>query len=265
VLILGALAAPSAPGQTPARTPAPPVLQVFEELIKPGHAGAHAITEAEWPRVLSETGAPIYYIALSALTGDFRMWFMSGWEDFEEIEASDRAVEGIVGLGNRLEQLAAQDGEHLERYSSWIARLDPDLSYDGKELDLPHARWMEVTTIVSRPGMDDRIAEVFSRYVAKARELGLATNWAVYRVQYGLSAGTWVMLSTGRALPEFDADAPARATLSESFTPKERAAIAVVLGEAVASAESNLWRFIPRLSRVSSEFAAEDPEFWNQP
>jgi hypothetical protein len=267
---LGALAATLAgaiplAGQTPATTPAPAVLQVFEEVIKPGHVGAHAITEAEWPRVFAETGAPVYYIALSSLTGDLRMWFLSGWADFEEMDASDKAVDEIMGLGNRLEQLSAQDGEHLTQYSSWIARYVPDLSYDGKALDLPHARWMQVTTLHAHPGKDEVIAEISRRYVAKAKALGLATNWAVYRGQYGLPGGTWLILSTGRELPEFDIDTPANLALMASFTPTELAELADLVAEGVASATSNLWQFAPRLSHVSKEFAAEDPEYWSSP
>src|SRR6188474_2808740 len=72
--------------QSAAPPPPPKVLQIFREVVKPGHSAAHATTEAGWPAAFSKANAPGNYIALTSVSGPNEAWFITGYDSFAAYE-----------------------------------------------------------------------------------------------------------------------------------------------------------------------------------
>jgi hypothetical protein len=115
----------------------------------------------------------------------------------------------------------------------------------------------------TRPGKAEAFAAGVKHYQDAYARANIETPWAVYEVMEGAPSGTYLVLTPYKSLKEVDN--------LVAMEPK----IIAAMGEEVfknlnresadffISTESNMYTFSPKMSHVSKEFAAADPEFWS--
>src|SRR6185503_19668651 len=131
--------------QTPAATTPPPkVIQIYREILKPGHGAAHAKTEAGWPAAFRKVDWPSHYLAATSTSGPNEAWFISAWDSYAAYETDTRNVEANAPLLAEMDRLGTADGEHLQSSSSLFASLRDDLSYLAG-VNVPSMRYFQVT------------------------------------------------------------------------------------------------------------------------
>ncbi len=237
----------------------PPVLRIFREDIKEGKEAAHEKTEAKFAQAMLKNKYPVNSLGMTAISGPNQAWFLEAHASFASIGQSQAALDSP-----EYGTLDTLDAESRASSRSWIAVYRGDMSYHPKEMmdTLPKARYFNVITFRVRQGKDEEFAAVAKAAVAALTKAVSDQPAAAYQVVSGAPNGIYLLFEPTAALKTFD-DQPARSqafarALGDSGMKKFMKDVT----DAVASTESVLFQFNPRMSYVSKEFAAVDPDFW---
>src|SRR3569832_223766 len=82
--------------------PAPKVLQIYREMVKPGKSAAHEKLEAGWPKAYKASKNPAQYLAMTAITGPSEAWFVSGYDSYEAWEKQTKSEDSEAVLNAEL-------------------------------------------------------------------------------------------------------------------------------------------------------------------
>ena len=94
----------------------PPYLEIFQEQVKVGRAGAHPAIESGWPRAFAKAKIPNYYIGMTTVYGPPEAWFSGGARSIAEIEEHNQAIEKAPGLSRELDRLTQADAANLSGF-----------------------------------------------------------------------------------------------------------------------------------------------------
>lgn len=254
-----ALALPvSAQAQAPAR---PRVLQIFREVVKPGHGPAHVKTEAGWPAAFAKHGSQTHYVALVSQTGPTEAWFMAGYDSYAAWEKDIKSNEANPALLAELDRLSAADGDHLAAGFSLVATLDEELSY-GTAFPMAKARYVSLTTFRIKPG---RIGDfVEARRIAKAahEKARIEERWGMYQVNSGMLGQAFVLITAMESMGEIDGmDGLHGKAYQEALGFQNRKRMSDLLAESVESITNNIYAVNPQMSYPPKEWQAADA-FW---
>jgi hypothetical protein len=153
------------------------------------------------------------------------------------------------------------DAEHVESLNVIEAVAVPDMSY-GSFPDLNMARFWEISTIRVRPGHEAQFAAAVEAYKAVAGRVAPEASWRVYAVTQGMPGGTYLIFSSAEEFGDFDDMLAGGQTMMASLTEEEGAAMQAFASEALMNAISNRFQLDPKMSYVSEETKATDPDFW---
>src|SRR5689334_21948349 len=78
--------------------PAPKMIQIYREMVKPGRGPAHEKVEAGWPRAYKSSKNSAHYLAMTSVTGPNEAWFVSGYDSYEAMEKQSKAEESDAAL-----------------------------------------------------------------------------------------------------------------------------------------------------------------------
>lgn len=248
--------------QEAAPTPAPRVLMIFREQVKPGKAGAHAKVEAGWPRAFAKANWPVHYLALTSMTGPSEAWFLVGYESLAAWEKDQQSIEGHAELKAEVDRLTEQDGEMLSSVRSVVARYREDLSH-RPGVSVPRMRAFAITIVRVRPGHTQDYEDLRKIIKAAHEKAGVMDNHSVFQVVAGMPAGTFLVITPMRSLKEAD-DAPEvhGRTYQDAIGEAGRTRMRELVAAAVASAETDYFGFSPAMSYPSPAWIAADPEYW---
>jgi len=112
------------------------------------------------------------------------------------------------------------------------------------------------------PARDAEFSESVRLVVRAYEKTGSEQPLLVYQVVSGAQGLTYLFFSPMVTLKTMD-DAPLRGkVIREAMGEEDAAKMLKTSAEVTASTESFLFTLNPRLSNVSKEFAAGDPDFW---
>jgi hypothetical protein len=248
--------------QPPASPSTPKVLQIFREEVKPGKGAAHEKVEVGWPQAFAKANYPVHYLAMTSMAGPNEAWFLEGYDSFASIEKAEQLIDKNTTLKTELEKLSERDGELLSGMRTLITTYRDDLSY-RPNVTLSQMRYMTVTTARVRPGHDSDFVALRKIVTAAHEKANMDEHWAMYQVVSGAPAGTYLLFLPMKSMAQMDAYAeihgkPYQDALGEENQKKVRE----LASTAVMTVESTLFAFNPKMSYVSKEFAAGDPDFW---
>lgn len=259
-----AASAAAAGAQTPAAPTAPAkMIRIFREQLKPGKAAAHERFEAGYVQAFSHAGAKTHYLALTTISGAPEAWYMEGHDSFEALGAVDKENDANAALTAELESLAARDADFLNSSQAIIARYREDLSYHASPPNLNQARFMWVYRETVKAGYENDYTQAGKMFVAAYDKAGIKDErWAAYQVVAGLPVGTILYFSPMSSLKEADVDNDK--TFREAAGEDNRAHMRQINREAIVpgSGQSTIFTMSPKMSYVSKEFAAADPDYW---
>ena len=252
-------------GAAAAQNSGPPqVLRIIRQTIKPGAGAEHEKVGAGVARGVARAKYPANFIALSSMSGELETWIVESHDSFASVEAASTFVESTPAVKWWLGQFEAQSGPSITQVRRLLAVYRPDLSYRGDQLalDLPKMRYMSVVMVRLLPARDSEFGEAVRLVKAAYEKSGSDQPLVVYQVVSGAPGPSYVFFSPMVSLKTMD-DAPTRGKAMREALGEDNAAKTVkTSAEVTAASESFLFALNPRLSYVSKEFAAADPDFW---
>ncbi len=265
MLLLMLLGVPSLVAQDDGAMPAPKLLQIYRETVKPGRNMAHEKLEAGWPKAYRASKSPAHYLALTSITGQNEAWYVSGYDSYEAWEKQTKAEQADATLSAEITRLSTADGEMLESWRSVTATFREDLSL-RPALNMGSYRYMNVITIRVRPGLQGKFIEARKAIKAAHEKAGLKDYYSIFEVQSGMVAPTFLLFIPMKSLKEADegralhASAPYQEALGGEEGNKK---IAELNAAAVISNESTMLAFNPKMSNPPANYTKGNDEYWN--
>ncbi len=248
-----------------AQTAGPPaVLRIIRQTMKPGAVAEQEKLAATAARALARARYPANFLALSSITGGLETWIVESHDSFASVEAASTFVENTPAVKWWLSQYEAQAGAAVTDVRRILAIFRPDLSYRGDQfaMDLPKMRYMSLVMVRLLPARDTEFAEAVRLVKAAYEKTGSDQPLVIYQVVSGAPSPAYLFFSPMVSLKSMD-DSPARGKAMREALGEDGAAKTVkTSSEVTAASESFLFTLNPKLSYVSKEFAAVDPEFW---
>ena len=240
----------------------PKVLFITREVIKPGKGAVHEKWEAGWPRAFAKAKWPVHYIAASALTGEPRALFLSGYDSLAAWEKDFQAIAKNAVLSAEFDKLAEKDGEYLQELRNAVFTYMPDLSYHP-EVSVAGTRYFLIYSVQVKPGHGDHF--VATRKVAREahEKAGLTDHYAVYHLAAGRSSDLYLIFIPMKSLAEMDQfpDLHGKA-YQEALGEEGQKKMADFAAQGVESSEPQLFVLSPKMSYPSQEWIDADPKFW---
>ncbi len=245
--------------------PAPNILQIYREVVKPGRTAAHEKIEVGWPKAYKGSKNSAHYLGMTSVTGPSEAWFLSGYPSYEALEKQQKAEDSDAALSAELTRLATADGDVLDKTISITARFRPEISH-RPPINIGAYRYMAVSTVRLRPGNVNKWVEMRKMIKAAHEKAGLKDYYSIFEVQSGMTGPVFLVLQPLKSLKEID-DAPAlhesaayREALGGEEADKKMAEIA---SAAVMSNENAVFAFNPKMSVPPPEYALADAGYWN--
>jgi hypothetical protein len=200
---------------------------------------------------------------MTAVSGPNEAWFLSAHDSYAAIQKNQDAIEASAALTADEEKFSAQDGELLNRTSTIIARYRPALSYQPK-VSIPQMRYMQVDVVQVKPGYGGDFAEAWRSIVAAHEKAKMDEHWAVYAVESGMPAGTFLFMYPHKSLAPLDSVAAMHggAEYRDAVGESGRAKQNQMTRDGVAMQQTLIFAFRPRMSLLSKEFTDQDAAFW---
>jgi hypothetical protein len=240
----------------------PPYLQIFQEGIKVGRAGAHPAVESGWPRAFAKAKIPNHYIGMTTVYGPPEAWFSGGARSIAEIEEQNQAIEKAPGLSRELDRLSQADAANLSGYRAVLARYHPELS-NGPDINPAEMRIWEILIFTVRPGHEGNFYEGAKLYRSMVEGAKVTFPWAVYEVMYGMPGPVFLVFLPHKTLAEIDPATGPMAALEKTMNPETMKKLGD-LAEGYSSVESRIFAVSPEMSYPRPEWVAQDPAFWGR-
>jgi|SRR5579884_3097885 len=253
----------AAQDQTPAAMHPPTVLHIFREEVKQGRVSAHEKTEAAFTQKLMKAKYPGQFLAADSMSGPQQFWVFEPHDSFADMDKAIRFVEKTPGLMGDLAMLDSQDGELRADSREMLAVLRPDLSYKLDEANnLPKMRMFDLTIIHVRPGHGGEFAQAAKIAIAAEGKANGARPVVTYQVVSGDRVGTYLLFRGLESIAALDDDMAGQKARQEAMGD-DREKFAKLVGDSMSDEQNILLRFNPKLSYMSKEFTAMDPDYWN--
>lgn len=250
--------------QTAATTAPPKVMQIYREILKPGHGAAHTQLEAGWPAAFGKANWPSHYVALTSVSGPNEAWFISRWDSFASYEKDGQAIEANAALQAEMDRLGTADGEHLSNASSIFATYREDLSYRAP-VSIPQMRYFQVVTFRVKPGRGSEFAAARKIVAAAHEKLNMDEHWATYQVVSGMPTGTYLMFLPLKSMADLDAAQEMHGAAYDAAMGEEnQKKVGDLMNASLDSSTSVILRFSPKMSYPPKEWATADA-FWSAP
>jgi hypothetical protein len=246
--------------------PAPNIIQIGREMVKPGRGAAHEKVEAGWPKAYKASKNSAHYLAMTAMTGPNEAWFISGYDSYEAMEKQNKAEASDPVLSAELTRLQIADGEFLESTRTITAHYRPDLSM-RPSINMGSYRYINVVTTRVRPGTQTKFVEMRKAIKAAHEKAGMKDYYSVFEVQSGMTGPVYLIFIPMKSLKEADEAGP----LHDSAAYKEalggddgQKKMAELASTAIVSNESAIFSFSPKMSVVPPAFlAGGNADYWN--
>jgi hypothetical protein len=251
----------AAASQLAAQTAPPSVLRIIREDIKQGKDSAHRNSENAFMLEAAVAHYPAHVIGMTSITGTGQAWFLEGHDSFDAVE---KTLNAFGATDSKFAQLDELDAEYRTSSRSWFALYRPDLSYRGEDWmqNFPKARFVGVDLMRSQPGHDEDLEEV-GRIIAEAEKKSMSDQpVAVYQIVSGLPSGTYLLIRPMASLKTLDTNPDRERAMVQTMGDTTVKRFAKAVTDGIASSETLLFGLEPRMSYVSKEFIAADPDFW---
>lgn len=245
--------------------PAPNVLQIFKESVKPGRTAAHEKIEVSWAKAFRNSKNAPHYLAMTSITGAPEAWFVSGYPSYEAWETQTKALQSDATLSAEDSRLSALDGDVLDSSRGLTARFREELSH-RPPINIGAYRYMNVITVRVRPGNAPKFVEMRKMIKAAHEKAGLKDYYSIFEVQSGMSGPTFLIFIPMKSLKEADEAGPLHtsAAYKEALGGDEAdKKLAELASAAIMNNESTLFVFNPGMSVPPPEYSIADAGFWN--
>jgi hypothetical protein len=222
--------------------PAPKILQIYRERVKPGRESQYRKIETEATRMEARLDFRHAYLTVMSLGKPMDVWFLNGYDSQAAVEQLGREIARQPQLASELSRIPASKAALVSNPHTVFAHYRADLSY-GRRSGPQRVRYFAICTISLRSSRAQGYAET-AKIIRKGRLR------FVYEVDSGMPEGTFVALAPARSIEEARADAVDDAKLRK------------LSGGAIVKTEINIFRVSPSMSFPAKGWRRADPAFW---
>ena len=246
--------------QAPAPNPMQ-VLQITQEMVKPGKGAAHANVEAGWPAAFAKAGSKDHYWGLVAMTGINDALFITPYPSLSALEQSGEWMGKAPGLQASLDRLADKDGDLLTGMRSMIAtRLDE--ASVGTVGDMSKVHGMLIRTNRVKIGHTTDFMDYMKLVKEGYEKAGLDPHIGTYGVSAGAAVPTYLTFRGFHGIGDMDAWPAMSDKMRAALTPEQRDRMDKLAESAFTARDAEIYMINPRMSYVSAQAIAADPSFW---
>jgi hypothetical protein len=249
----------------------PPALLIVREEIKPGQMPAHNKHSAAFAKIFDRLQTNNYRIAMVPVAGnENEVVYVTPLGTFAQMEQMQKDTDKkmSVATGATRTELDRLDREAPDLHAGMrdlFAIYRSEMSYDP-DVDIAKMRYMAVTTVRIRPGMDDAYVDYIRNLTNVAREKAKAElHIAAFQVIAGSPAAagaTYMFFRPMISLSDYDLKIGARVRSAMSDEQKKKAD--KTAGEVILNTETSVYAFTPQMSYVPKEMIARDAAFWGR-
>ena len=240
----------------------PKVLAITREVLKTGKGAAHEKWEAGWPRMFAKANWPTHYMAMTAMSGEPRVVFMSGYDSLDAWTKDTEAQGKNAAMAAEQASLADKDGDYLTGLTNGVFAYMPELSYHP-EVPVAGTRYFGVVGFHVKRGHDNHFVEARKVAVAAHEKGGLGDHFAIYHMIAGGAAGTYLIFIPMKSLAELDAFATVHGKpYKDALGEDGQKALDDFEAQGLESQETQLFAISPSMSYPPKEWVAADSEFW---
>ena len=240
----------------------PKVLVIIREVVKPGKAAAHEKWEAGWPRAFSKADWGVHYLAASAMTGESRVLFITGYDSLAAWESDISAQDKNAALSAEEKMLSEKDGDYLTATRTAVFTFMPELSYQPA-VAMGGMRYLVITSLQLKPGHNDRFAEVRKMVRAAHEKASLSDHYAVYSSSAGVPNNEYLIIVPVKSLAEQDQFPMVHGqAYKDAMGEENQKKMTEFSTQAVESSETQIFAFSPKMSYPSKEWINADPQYW---
>jgi hypothetical protein len=250
-------------GQAQEATMKPPkILTITREVVKTGKASAHEKWEEGFPKAYAKAKWPQHYLAMTAITGESRVLFLTPYESMAAWEADVVGQDKNAELSAANESLGSKDGEFLSESKTAVFTYMPELSYQP-EGPIAGVRGFMVVAQTVKPGHGKHYEELRKMIKAAHEKAALKEHYSVYHVSAGAPSGLYLIFIPIKGLAEVDQfDALHGQTYKDALGEEGQNKITEFGKEGMESSETQLFVFSPKMSYMPKEWVDADPDFW---
>jgi hypothetical protein len=239
----------------------PKVLVITREYTKPGKSGtAHEKTESMFVQAMKQAKWPTHYIAVESLSGKNRALFLTGYDSFASWEKDTLATQKNAALSAGLDKAWAADGELLSDTDSGAFVFREEYSLHP-EVDIAHMRYFDIIRFEIKQGHDKDWDEIVKLVTAAYKKIP-DSHWATYSSNYGNPDSTYIVFTPMKSLAEVDKNWAANKDFEAAMGEDGMKRLSELSAAAIASSQTNLFAFNPRMSYPADEWIKADPDFW---
>jgi hypothetical protein len=240
----------------------PAILVVQREFTKPGRSGlAHEKTEGQFAREIEANKGEGYYFAMTAMSGEDRALFFSGYSSFADWETTTKAMAKHTAMTEALDRINMADGDLLSSADASVWRKRADMSMNTH--NLTGARYMQIEQFKLKPGHEAEWEETV-KLVMDAYKKGIPeASWVMYEQVYGTGGSAFVVIESLKSMGEIDEHFADGKKFMEAMGKDGMQRLEKLSAECMESQQTNLFAINPRMSRVPDEWKKAEPDFWS--
>jgi hypothetical protein len=244
--------------------PAPPkVLVIQREVLKPGRAGnTHLKTESAFVQAMTAAKWPTHYFAMDSQSGTSRSLFLLGYPSFAAWEKDNAEMAKNATLTAAFDRATLADGEQLTEFSTGVFVYRDDSSLRAN-VDIAHMRYFEISQFKVRPGHERDWSELVKMYKSGFEKAVPNAHWAVFESMYGNeNGGLYLVFNPMRSMAEIDESLGDSKKFEAAMGEAGMKKLSELSAACIASSQTNLFQFNPKMSYPAEEWIKADPDFW---
>ncbi len=250
-------------GQTTASEPSKYVWWLTEQIAS-GKYELYGKVLAQYRDATTATAPDTYWIAAMPITGDSgRVTYVTFHDNMASVEKMIIAFEKVdQAAAAKNTSFTAQAAEATAAGSHWaLAEYNKEFSYRPDMVPVANTLWWASSVFNLKPGCEYEFGDVVKQVADLHKKAGDNEHWIAYNIRAGYPEPSVLFVTTLRSLAELDQE-PSAATkeLFESAPMKQM--LQKIGKECISHIESNYSRVDPKLSRVSQQTIAANPDFW---
>ena len=242
----------------------PKFLNMVHQELKPGRVWEYDELAASIARIYGREGIPVYWVELESITGPSEVLYLNFFDSSEELAKSQKASSAALAAHPELEQ--TQDRLLQENTSSGttvLAVRRDDMGYRANAIDFSKMRALRLSTVFAHPGYERAFMETQWSLSEASKKANARTAWAVYEVVAGLPEPAYLVVSPMQSLTEVDDVFETSQSLKTAEGGGAEQHLQELARIAYGTSDTRLFLVGPRMSHVSKELAASDPDFWS--
>jgi hypothetical protein len=242
----------------------PKFLNMVHQELKPGRVWEYDELETSIARIYAREGIPVYWLELESITGPSEVLYLNLFDSSEDLAKSEKALSAALAAHPELAQ--TQDRLLQENTSSGTTVLGirrDDMGYRANTIDFSKMRALRLSTIFAHPGYERAFMETVWSLSEASQKANARAAWAVYEVISGLPEPAFVIVTPMQSLDEIDDVFDAGQALKKAEGGALEQHLQELARIAYGTSDTRLFLVGPKMSHVSKELAATDPDFWS--